>query len=88
MNSNIWGDFQICISVPLISFETGMVFKNSALCISVPAVSCKISCLKIVTKFTGKQLYQSDVFNEVADRLRPAQMFSCEFCEIFKKISF
>ena len=52
--------------------------------------------LKNFAKFTGKRLCQSIFFNKVAD-LRPAdfikretvvQVFSCEFCEIFKNIFF
>ena len=54
------------------------------------------SCLRNFTKLTGKHRYQSLFYNKVAGsscRLRPAtllkketlaQVFSCEFCEIFK----
>ena len=55
-------------------------------------VFCKKCVLRNFTKFTGKRLCQSLIFNKVA-RLRPAnfskketlaQVFSCEFCEISK----
>ena len=55
-------------------------------------VFCNKSVLKNFAKFTGKHLYQSLLFNKVAG-LRSAtlskkdtltQVFSCEFCEIFK----
>ena len=60
---------------------------------SRPEVFCKKGVLKNFTKFTGKHLRQSSFFNKVAG-LRSAtllktetlaQLFSCEFCEIFKK---
>ena len=70
--------------VKLIDFDD---FRNIR-----PDMFCKKGVLKNVTKFTGKHLYRSLVFNKFAD-LRPAtlfkkwtltQVFSCEFCEIFK----
>ena len=56
-----------------------------------PGVFYKKGILKNFTKFTGKHLCQSLFLNKVAG-LRPvtlfkktlAQVFSCEFCEIFK----
>ena len=47
--------------------------------------SIKESVLKIFTKFTGKHLCQACNFikKEIL-----AQVFSCEFCEIFKSIFF
>ena len=45
--------------------------------------SIKIGVLKNFVKFTGKHLCQSLYFNKVAGDL--AQVFSCKFCEIFKK---
>ena len=56
----------------------------------------KRSALKSFAKFTGKWLFQSLFFNNVAGR-RPAtllkkesqaQLFSCEFCGIFKNTFF
>ena len=56
----------------------------------------KKGVLKNFLKFIGKHLYQSLFCNKVAG-LRPAtflkkealvQVFSCEFCEIFKNIFF
>ena len=52
--------------------------------------SVKKVSLKNFTKFTGKHLCQSLFFNKVAS-LRPetlAQVFSREFCEIFKNTFF
>ena len=54
--------------------------------------SVKIVVLKNFAKLTGKHLYQGLFFNKVVG-LRPAnfikketlaQLFSCDFCEIFK----
>ena len=59
---------------------------------SPPEVFCKKDVLKNFAKFTGKHLCQSLLFNKDTG-LRPAtllkretqaQVFSCEFCEIFK----
>ena len=57
--------------------------------------SIKISVLKNLANFTGKHLCQSLFFNKVAG-VRPAtllkktlaQVFSSEFCEIFKSTYF
>ena len=60
------------------------------------SVSIEISALKNFTKFTGKLLCQSLFFNKVTG-LKPAtllkkealpQVFSWEFCEIFKSTIF
>ena len=53
---------------------------------SRPEVFCKKSVLRNFTKFPGKYLCQSLIFNKVAGlRLEIlAQVFSCEFCEISK----
>ena len=56
-----------------------------------PEVFCKKGILRNFAKFTGNHLCQSLYFNKIAD-LRPAtldsgtlaQVFSCEFCKIFK----
>ena len=48
---------------------------------------CEKGVLRHFTKFTGKHLCQSLLFNKVANYIRKealAQLFSCEFCEIFK----
>ena len=58
-------------------------------------VLCKKGVLKYFAKFTGKHLCQSLFFNKVVG-LRPAtllrktlaQMFSCEFCKVFKNTFF
>ena len=60
-----------------------------------PDVFHDIGVLKIFAKLTGKHLCQSLFFNKIAG-LRPAtllkkrfwHMFSCEFCQIFKKTFF
>ena len=49
--------------------------------------SIEIGVLRNFTKFTGKHLCQSLFFNKVAAQTL-AQVFSCEFCEIFKNILF
>ena len=49
---------------------------------SLDNVFCKKDVLKNFAKFTGKHLYQCLFLNKVAEDL--AQVFSCEFCEIFK----
>ena len=58
---------------------------------SRPDVFCKKGVLRNFAKITGKQLCQSLCFNKVADQAcnfikieTLAQVFSCEFCEIFK----
>ena len=40
---------------------------------------CKINVLQNFTKFTGKHLCWSLVFNKVEKK----KVFSCEFCELF-----
>ena len=60
------------------------------------AVVWRCSVKKIFTKFTGKHLCQGPFFNKVADleaydiikKETLAQVFSCEFCEIFKNTYF
>ena len=63
---------------------------------SRPEVLCKKGVLKNFTKFTGKHLCQSLLFNKIAG-LRPTtllkketlgQVFSSEFCEISKNTFF
>ena len=58
-------------------------------------VFCKKDVLKNFVQFTGKHLYQSLFFNKVAGvasnfikKETRSQVFSCEFCEIFKKTYF
>ena len=56
----------------------------------------KIGVLKNFAKFTGKHLCQNLFFNKAAGLRAPtlkkkkalAQVFSCEFCEIYKNIYF
>ena len=62
---------------------------------SRPEVFCKKAVLRNFAKFTGKDLCQRLFFNKVSGlRLQLylkrdlAQVFSCEFCEIFKKTFF
>ena len=69
--------------------ETAEVWKQSS------RGFCKKGVLENFAKFTGKHLCQSPFFNKVAG-LRPAtfkketlvQVFSYEFCEIFKNTFF
>ena len=55
-------------------------------------VFCKQSVLNIFAKFTGKHLYRSLFLNNKVTatllKNRLAQVFSCEFCEIFKNTFF
>ena len=58
-----------------------------------PEVFYKKGILKNFAKFTEKDLRQSLFFNKVAGysfikKETIAQMFSCEFCEIFKNTFF
>ena len=59
-----------------------------------PEVSCKKGVLKNFAKFTWKHLCQSLVFNKVSEacnfikKKALAQVFSYEFCEVFKNTFF
>ena len=59
---------------------------------SCPEVFCKKGFLRNFAKFTGKQLCQRPFFNKVAGlfikKETLAQVFSREFCEIFKNTYF
>ena len=56
--------------------------------------SVRKDILRNFAKFTEKRLWQSLFFNKVAGLLQlywkqtPTQVFSCEYCEIFKKSYF
>ena len=52
---------------------------------SRPEVFCKKGALKNMAKFTGKRHCRSLFFNRVAGL---KQVFSCEFCEVFKDTFF
>ena len=54
---------------------------------SRPKVFCKMNVLKNFAKFTGKHLRQGLFFNKV-EKETMAQMFSCEFCKVFKNTYF
>ena len=60
--------------------------------VSRPEIFCKKRVLKNLTKFTGRHLCQSLFFNKVAcnfiKKETLTQVFSCEFCKIFKSTSF
>ena len=63
MNTNIWRDFQIWISVPLISSLEELVklfcsnyWQKPQVTARLPEVFCKQGVLKTIVKFTGKQL--------------------------------
>ena len=47
-----------------------------------------VGALENFAKFTGKHLCQSLFFNNFIKKETLAQMFSCEFCEIFKNTFF
>ena len=54
-----------------------------------PEVFYKKYVFKNFAKFTGKQLWQSLFFNKVAGEEETLmEVFSCEFCEIFKNTLF
>ena len=59
---------------------------------SRPEVFCKKDVLKNFSKFTGKHLFQSlfliEFFNKLFKKKTQTQVFSCEFCEIFKNTFF
>ena len=62
---------------------------------SLPEVFCKKGVPGNFAKFTGKHLCQSLFFNKVAGlwlaaikKETLAQVFSCEFCKIFKNAFF
>ena len=57
---------------------------------SCPEVFCKKGVLKHFAKFTGKHMCQSLFFNKVAVLKKEtlAQLFSCEFCKIFRNTFF
>ena len=68
---------------------------NSSSRSSRPEALCKKSVLKNLAKFIGKHLCQSLFFNKNADvvcnyikKETLAQVFFCEFCEIFKNTFF
>ena len=72
-----------------------LIEKDSSVRSSRPEELYKKGVLRNFAKFTGKQLCRSFFLNKVAD-LRPAtllkrtvaQVFSCEFCEIYKNTFF
>ena len=70
-------------------------FLSSFLRSSLPEVFCKKVALKNFPIFTGKHLCQSLFFNKVAGAASNfikketlTQVFSCEFCKIFKNSLF
>ena len=74
------------------SYTPSDCFLFSFLRNSLPEVFCKNVVLKNFAVFTGKHLCQSLFFNKVAGAASNfikketlAQVFSCEFCKIFKK---
>ena len=72
-----------------------LIEKDSSVRSSRPEELYKKGVLRNFAKFTGKQLCRNFFLNKVAD-LRPAtllkktlaQVFSCEFCEIYKNTFF
>ena len=71
-----------------LSYKNGLeniIFRGSRL-----EALCRKGVLRNFAKFTGNNLCQSLFFNKVADLKKEtlAQVFSCEFCEIFKDTFF
>ena len=72
MNTNIQGDFQICISVPLtMDLQQGIeareyLWRSISFQKQSTEVFCKKGVLKHFAKFTGKHLCQSLFSNKVA----------------------
>ena len=87
----------IVLNFLLIDFNMylHLIEKDSSVRSSRPEELYKKGVLRNFAKFTGKQLCRSFFLNKVAD-LRPAtllkktlaQVFSCEFCEIYKNTFF
>ena len=84
-----------CIKTQTQCFLGAFLWKTS--CRSTrPEVFCIKGALKNFAKFTGKHLCQSPLFNKVAGpqacnftkKETLEQVFSCEFCEIFKNTFF
>ena len=70
-------------SFVLFSFSIESTFLKSDLIkrkSSHQRCSIKIGVLRNFTKFTGKQLYQSLLFNKVAALLKRRLWHGCEFC--------
>ena len=72
-----------------------MKLRDAKLRSSCPEVFYKKGVLRHFTKFTGNNLCQRLFFNKAAGlacnfikKESLAQVFSCEFCEIFKNIFF
>ena len=63
--------------------NTFLVSKNYKFRSSRSQMVYKICALKYLAKITGKHLYPACNFNK---RKNPAQMFSCDFYEIFNNI--
>ena len=58
---------------------------------SRPEMFCKNGVIKNLTKFTGKHIWHSlflIIFSQLYQKRDSAQLFSCEFCEIFKNSFF
>ena len=67
----------------LLGFFSHLLKKKFKDRIRRPELFCKKGVLENYAKFTGKRLWQSLLFNKVAGQTLP-QVFSCEFCKIFK----
>ena len=75
--------------------EIGLITRSHLHRSSCPVVFCKNGVLINFAKFTGKHLCQRLCFNKVAGQVcnfikkqSVAQVFSCEFCEIYKNTFF
>ena len=56
--------------------------------LQIPSEADTGGVLEYYPKFTGKHLCQSVFFKKIAGLRTLAQVFSCEFCEIFKNTFF
>ena len=82
-------DYYFCVFIVLVTICINAKWINLFQKQS-PDIFCKKGVLRNFTKFTGKHLYQSlqpKAFNFIKKETL-AQMFSCEFCEIFKNTFF
>ena len=89
----IWVFYHCCVGIVFLwepSWLTIQEFIFSKGRSSRPKMFCKKGVLRNITKFAGKHLYQSLIFNKVAGFKNEtlAQVFSCKFCKISKNAFF
>ena len=84
--------YLIRASIYIIS-DLGLYFKKISKIVkeaqqNLEVVVRRCSVKKAFVKLTGKHLCQSLFFNNFIKKVTLAQVFSCEFCEIFKNTFF